>query len=164
MNLDRKQCVELYENAACTGETALFSSSDRTAFFVARQRCAECPVVALCYTHVSPVEDGFTGTCAGRLYYDGTDVTDIPDALPPPVFRSSKLDVLILGELMENPLTAEWGGHTDSTVMAAFWGLRRQKFTMNKLAKLSGVPRLSVEKFILCFDDSATQDLKDFLA
>lgn len=159
--LDRKQCVELYENAACTGEVALFASTSREAYRVAKRRCTACPVVALCFSHVNPAEDRFTGTCAGRLYYEGSDVTDAPDALPPPVFRLADVDLLVATALLEGS-TEVWEDHTESTLMTAFWGLRRKRVTLNRLAKLSGLDRDRVEQLVQAFDDGATPDFKDF--
>lgn len=162
MTLNRKQCIELYDKAECRGEVGLFASANREAFTIARQICAGCPVTDLCFTHVNPVEDEFTGTCAGRLYYDGVDVTDTPDALPPPVFRIGDVNLAVTSAILDGECD-EWHGHSVSTVMSACWGLRR-KFTLNRISKLSGLEKAYVAKLVQAFDDGAPSDFRDFIA
>lgn len=161
--LDRKQCLELYDNAKCDGEVGLFASTSREAFTVARTRCAACPVVALCYEHVNPVEDKFTGTCAGRLFYEGKDVTDAPEALPPPVFRLKDVDLVIVEEFADAAGLQDWEDHSVSTLMTVSWMLRR-KLTFNRLAKISGLEKTYVISLVQGFDDGAPADFKEFIA
>lgn len=171
MTLNRKECVTLYEGSRCTGEVALFASTSRDAFEVAGRMCAGCPVADLCLQHVNPVEDGFTGTCAGKLYYDGRDVTDEPNALPPPVFRGTDVDLLGVDDIVsgENDLVKIVNGalkwHSESTVMTAFWVLRNnKKWTLNRIAKLYAFEKDLVVTFLYAFDDGASSDFKDFIA
>lgn len=162
MTLDRKECLELYDNAACSGEVTLFASTSRDAFQVAQTRCNACPVLSLCFRHVNPVEDGFTGTCAGRLYYEGTDVTETPGALPPPVFRLREVDLMMASALIDGSDNV-WEGHSDSTVMTVCWGLRK-KYTLNRISKVSGLAKDHVARLVYAFDDGAPTDFKDFIA
>lgn len=164
MTLDRKQCIELYDKAACSGQVILFSSADRNDFLSARETCAECPVAQLCYAHVNPEADGFTGTCAGDLYYDGVNVTGKPEAKPPAVFRSEDANLVEIALMLEGnseEVAVSW--YTSSTVMAAFWGLRK-RYTANKIAKTYGYAKEDVLKLAQSFDDGATTEFKDFIA
>lgn len=163
MTLNRKQCVELYERAECSGEVTLFSSTSREAYWIAKKMCTECPVVSLCYTHVNPVEDGFTGTCAGRLYYDGADVTDAPDALPPPVFRLKDVNLALISAVLDGE-DDEWADSALSTVMTLCWALRRKKYTLNRISKLADLDKEYTGKLVQAFDDGATPDFRDFIA
>lgn len=160
--LDRKQCVELYDGAECKGDVVLFASTSREAFATARKICAKCPVVSLCYTHVNPEQDEFTGTCAGRLYYGGKDVSDSPGELPPPVFRMSDVDLLGVEVMIESKF-ADWDDHTTGTLMTVCWLLRR-RFTLNRISKLSGMEKPYVAALVNAFDDGASPDFKDFIA
>lgn len=160
--LDRKQCVTLYENAECSGEVALFAATSRDAYAVARKMCAKCPVVSLCYQHVNPEEDSFTGTCAGKLWYEGVDVSDKPETLAPPVFRIVEVDILITSALIDGDCK-EWDGHSVSTVMSACWGLRK-KHTLNRISKMSGLTKDHVAQLVQAFDDGSPSDFRDFIA
>ena len=160
--LDRKQCVELYDGAECKGDVALFASTSREAFATARKICAKCPVVALCFTHVNPVQDEFTGTCAGKLYYEGKDVSAVPEALPPPVFRMADVDLLSVEAMIDAKFT-EWSGYSSGTLMTVCWLLRR-KYTLNRISKLSGMEKTYVSALVNAFDDGASPDFKDFIA
>lgn len=162
MILNRKETLELYNSAKCAGEWALFSSTNRASFELASTRCAECPVISSCLTHVNPAVDGFTGTCAGRLWYEGVDVTDDPDALPPPVFRESETDVLSV-ELMLTDANFPWTGYTDSTLMAACWSLRRTG-TLNRVAKRAKLSKERAAKLIQVFEEDSEPELRDFIA
>lgn len=157
--LTREECTVLYERAECSGEPALFSSSSRDAFAVAKLRCGRCPVIDLCAAHVRP-EEGYTGTCAGRLFYEGVDVTKTPSAVPPPLFRGRDVDMDTVAALVAG--CPVWEGHTESTVMTACWALRRTR-TFNRIAKVSGLDKELVVRLVHSFDDGASSVFKDFI-
>lgn len=163
MTLNRKQCVELYERAECSGEVTLFSSTSREAYFMALKSCAKCPVLQLCLEHVNPVEDSFTGTCAGRLYYDGVDVTATPQALPPPVFRLKDVNLALISAVLDGE-DDEWADSALSTVMTICWALRKRKYTLNRISKLAGLDKEYTGKMVQAFEDGATPDFRDFIA
>jgi hypothetical protein len=110
------------------------------------------------------VQDEFTGTCAGKLYYEGKDVSDTPYALPPPVFRLSDVELLGVEAMIECKFAStEWVGHTTGTLMTICWMLRR-KYTLNRISKLSGLEKVYVAALVNAFDDGASPDFKDFIA
>lgn len=160
--LDRKQVLHLYDNAKCSGESALFSSASREAFELARTRCAECPVLQLCEQHVMPQAELYTGTCAGKFWYDGEDVTHNPLAKPPPVFRVNDVNLEVATALIDGTCD-EWAGHSAGTLMAACWRLR-QAYTLNRISKLSGLEKIYVGKLVQAFDDGAPVEFRDFIA
>lgn len=164
MTLDSKSVRALYDQAGCRGEASLFSSTSREAYSIASKRCAECPVISLCLPHVRP-EDGFTGTAAGRLFYDGVDVTDDADALPPPVFRAEDVDPDLAAEVKEAFIAedADWSIYNESTLMAAIWFLRKNGFRTSRISRVSGLTRHRVQQLTSYFEEEAPVDLKDFL-
>lgn len=156
--------MRLYEQANCKGNFALFSSANREAHRIAAMRCAECPVRDLCFDHVNP-EDGFTGTVAGRLYYDGIDVTDDPSALPPPIYREHDVDPDLAVEIDEAFLAedADWSVYNESTLMAAIWRLRKKGFRAARISRVSGLNKARILQLADHFEEEASPELKDFV-
>lgn len=164
MLLDRKEALRLYDEANCQGNFALFSSASREAYRIAAARCAKCPVKDLCYEHVEP-ETGFTGTCAGRLFYDGIDVTDDPEALPPPVYKEREIDPDLAVEINEAFIAedADWTVYNESTLMAAIWRLRKHGYRASRISRVSGLSKDRVLQLTDHFEEEATPELKDFI-
>jgi hypothetical protein len=65
----------LYSNALCGGLHELFDSTDPADFLEAEQFCLRCPVRTECAAVVDPGNSWYDGTCSGRFYIDGEDVT-----------------------------------------------------------------------------------------
>lgn len=164
MTLTRQEAMRLYDNANCTGEPDLFSSASRNDFETARERCKYCPVRDLCLEHVNP-EIGFTGTCAGRLWYDGVDVTEIPDALPPPVYRENDVDPDLAVEVNDAFIAedADWGVYNESTFMAAVWRLRRHGYRAARIARVTEQSKERIVQLTDHFEEEASAELKDFI-
>jgi hypothetical protein len=164
MTLDRKAAIELYDQAKCQGEFALFSSPNREAYRIAAIQCAKCPVKELCLMHVEP-ETGFTGTAGGRLWYDGIDVTDKPDTLPPPVYRENDVDPDLAVEINEafKAEDADWSIYSESTLMAAIWRLRKHGYRASRISRVSGISKERIIQLTEHFEEEASPDLKDFV-
>jgi len=164
MTSETQSVRALYEQARCRGEASLFSSTSREAFTIASTRCGNCPVLDTCYTHVKP-EDGYTGTVAGRLFYDGLDVTDDPSALPPPIFSATDVDPDLAAEVKDAFIAedADWCIYNESTLMAAMWLLRKNGFRTSRISRVSGLTRFRVQQLASYFEEEAPADLKDFL-
>lgn len=164
MLTERTDIIRLYEGAACSGDSALFSSPSRTAHDIALKRCTGCPVAQLCYMHVDP-EDGYTGTVAGRLYYNGKDVTADLGALPPPVYANSDVNPELVAEV-EVAFVAEdadWSVYNASTLMAAVWLLRKRGYRPARISRVTCMTKERVIEISAVFDEEASPDLKDFL-
>ena len=73
---DAATITRLYDNARCGGMSALFDSTDPVDYLTgAEPLCLMCPVRAECLTVVDPANSWYDGTCAGKFYVDGTEVT-----------------------------------------------------------------------------------------
>lgn len=72
---DTATTIRLYEHAKCGGMPAIFDSTDPADFLLAESFCLQCPVQAECLEVVNPAESWYDGTCAGRFYVDGEEVT-----------------------------------------------------------------------------------------
>jgi hypothetical protein len=151
---------ELMNGAKCTGKYKLFDSTSRADSALARAICAGCPVVKLCLEHVDPSNSYYNGTCAGRLWYDGYDVTDIPSALPPPVFVSEDMSPAVVSAALEGSLD-ELEEASDTTLMTFFWA---SKFTQAKLMRITGLSKHRVMLLVRTFKEDAPPEVKDWAA
>lgn len=159
--LTREEVRTLNENARCAGDVLLFSNPGRNSFISARQLCDGCPVAQLCERHVDPANSYFTGTCASKLYYEGIDVTDTPEALPPPVLVPDDITGTDIEYMLSEDGT-DWGLWSESTQAAACWAMLRTK-TVAKTAKKSKLEKVRVSRLAQEFQESAPEDLKDFV-
>lgn len=160
--LNREEIRVLNEKARCAGEYKLFSNVGRTSFMAARKACDVCPVQRLCEEHVDPGNNYFTGTCAGKLWYEGVDVTEDPEAEPPPVFVEEEFSSTDVEYMLSDEDDGEWSLWSDSNQMAACWILLKSK-TVAKAAKRSKLPKTRVSRLAQEFNEAAPAELKDFL-
>lgn len=151
--------LNLHDDAECIGESALFSATSREAFAVARSRCSKCPVIAACLAFTRP-EEGYTGTCGGRLWYDGIDVTHDLSAMPPPCYREAEVDISLAVGLQAPKVP--WQA-AESTRMAAAW-LYRQSHTVNRVAQRLSVTKPQAAYVVQVFEEESSQALRDALS
>jgi hypothetical protein len=65
----------LYNYAKCGGRYTLFESTDPLDYLEAEGYCLQCPVRAECLEVVAPTTSWYDGTCAGKFYVDGEEIT-----------------------------------------------------------------------------------------
>jgi hypothetical protein len=159
--LTREEIRELNEQAGCAGEYLLFSNPSRASFLAAGQICDGCPVAVLCERHVAPASGYYTGTCAGKLFYEGVDVTELPDALPPPVLFPEDVSGTDVEYMLSEDGT-DWSLWSESNQMAACWSGLLSK-TVAKVAKKSKLSKSRVTRLSQEFNEAAEPDLKDFI-
>lgn len=88
-------------------------------------------------------------------------MTDDPDAVPPPIFKSKDLDHVVINQFAMGFLPVDLTLDSESTAMLIVWRMLKTK-TVAKVAKLTGLPKEHVVKLQQCFDDNAPPDLKDW--
>lgn len=70
--LVRSSALTLNSHGACTQEDSyLFDATTLVEAELALEICSGCPVKALCFEVVRPVQSYFDGVCAGEVYVNG---------------------------------------------------------------------------------------------